>query len=152
MQTRNFKYANRSFIIPLIARTPFYFQSWLSGFIEAKSSFAKRSGSVGFSFSISLANDIYLIQIIRDYFNQSQLTVQTKNSANNNPIYFIEIANIKAIDSIVKHCIKYPLLGYKYYQLASVMKNSVALSHIRYNFVCPLLKLLIYIYYFIYLN
>lgn len=135
MNTRGDKYATRADITPLFTTVPEYFPSWLSGFIEAEGSFAIRSGSVGFSFSISQTNDFYLIQTIRDYFGQTQLKVQTKRGAM--PLYFIEMGSINAMKLLLNHCICYPLLGHKFYQLAVVMEIQLcpkALSHLRHNF------------------
>ena len=132
METRSRKYENRSNVTPVFTIVPSYFSSWLAGFIEAEGSFAIRSGSVGFSFSISQTNDYYLIEAIRNFFGQSQLTVQYKRGIQ--PFYFLEIANIKAMQRIVTHCIEYPLLGYKYYQLATVINNTVALSNLKSHF------------------
>lgn len=132
METRNLKYSGRPSITPLFTTVPSYFSSWLAGFLEAEGSFAIRSGSVGFSFSISQANDLYLLEAIRDFFGQSQLTVQVKRGAQ--PLYYLEMANIKAMSLVVNHCVTYPLLGHKYYQLATVMQKSVALSHLRHHF------------------
>lgn len=132
MSTRSQKYENRSNITPINFTIPSYFSSWLSGFIEAEGSFAIRSGSVGFSFSISQTNDFYLIQAIRDFFGQSQLKVQ--QNKNIQPLYFLEIRNIKAMQKVVTHCIEYPLIGHKYYQLATVIKKTIALSNYKSHF------------------
>ena len=72
-----------------------------------------------------------MLEAIRDFFGQSQLTVQKKEAQS---LYFLEMANIKAMTLVVNHCVAYPLLGHKFYQLATVMKNSVALSHLRPHF------------------
>ena len=126
---RGQKYDDQSNITPQFTTVPDYFPSWVSGFMEAEGSFAIRSGSVGFSFSISQANDFYLIQAIRDFFGQSQLTVQVKKA-----FYFLEIGNIKVMRQVVIHCHKYPLLGHKYYQLAVAINKSLSLSDLRFHF------------------
>ena len=132
LETRSSKYSARLRIIPIFTTVPTYFSSWLAGFIEAKGSFAIRSGTVGFSFSISQMNDIYLLKAIRDFFGQSQLIVQVKKGVE--PFYFLVIANIKVINSVVNHCVNFPLLGYKHYQLATVIQKSLAVSHLRHYF------------------
>lgn len=132
METRGQKYDIRRSITPLFTVCPRYFSSWLSGFIEREGSFRIRSGSVGFSFSISQTNDHYLLRHIRNFFGQSHLTVQFKQGSN--PFYFLEMRNIKAMTNVVTHCQNYPLLGHKYFQLATVMENSVTLSNLRHNF------------------
>lgn len=132
LSTRGNKYETRTQISPLFSIIPAYFPSWLSGFIEAEGSFAIRSGSIGFSFSIGQLNDLYLMQAILAYFGQSHLSVQIKKGSS--PFYFIEIANIKGVEKVVQHLIKYPLQGHKYYQLAIVMEKTKALSHLRHHF------------------
>lgn len=129
---RNLKYSTRAMLIPLFT-LPSYFSSWLSGFIEAEGSFAKRSGSLGFSFSTGQLNDHNLMQAILEFFNQSHLTVQKKEDKNS-PFFFIEIANLKGVTTVVQHLLEYPLQGNKYYQLAVVMKESKALSNLRHKF------------------
>ena len=129
---RGNKYAARRLITPLFTTLPLYFESWLSGFIEAEGSFARRSGSIGFSFSTGQLHDLYLMRAILDFFGQQHLTVQLKDG--NNPFYFIEIANTKGVEKVVQHLVDNPLQGYKYYQLAVVMKESKAFSHLRHWF------------------
>lgn len=72
------------------------------------------------------------MRAILDFFGQQHLTVQLKDG--NNPFYFIEIANTKGVEKVVQHLVDNPLQGYKYYQLAIVMKESKAFSHLRYHF------------------
>lgn len=132
METRNNKYDLRTSITPLFSTIPPYFGSWLSGFIEAEGSFAIRSGSLGFSFSTGQLHDLYLMEAILKYFYQAHLKVQIKKG--DKPFYFIEIANIKGVTTVVQHLVDYPLQGHKYYQLAMVMKKSKTLSNLRHNF------------------
>ena len=72
------------------------------------------------------------MQAILNYFGQGHLTVQVKKGVD--PFYFIEIANIKGVEAVVQYLVNNPLQGYKYYQLAIVMKESKALSHLRHHF------------------
>jgi LAGLIDADG endonuclease len=134
--TRGNKYAARKLMTPLFTTLPLYFESWLSGFIEAEGSFARRSGSIGFSFSTGLLHDLYLMRAILDFFGQQHLTVQLKDGSDSSqhPFYFIEIANTKGVEKVVQHLVDNPLQGYKYYQLAIVMKESKAFSHLRHWF------------------
>lgn len=129
---RKDKFDSRATITPLFSTLPSYFDSWVSGFIEAEGSFAIRSGSIGFSFSTRQLNDLYLMRTILEYFGQSPLAVQVKKGIN--PFYFIEIANLKGVTKVVEHLIDNPLQGYKFYLLAVVMKESKALSHLRSHF------------------
>ena len=126
LELRKLKYITRPSLIPLFDTLPTYFSSWLSGFIEVKGSFAIRSGPIGFSLTMSQLNDDYLMFAILKYFNLQHMTIQLKNH-----IYSIEIANKKGVETVVKHIVDYPLQGYKYYQLAKVMKDSKSLSHLR---------------------
>lgn len=134
LSSRNKKYLTRDIVTPLFISTPDYFPSWLSGFIEAEGAFPIRatSGKVGFSFSVSQTNDEYLITAIRDYFNQSHLTIQVKRGAM--PLYLFEMYNHKGMEAVVNHCLSYPLLGYKYYQLALAIDNSILFAHLRNRF------------------
>lgn len=129
---RTLKYSTRP-TLRSSTTLPSYFNAWLSGFIEAEGSFAVRSGSLGFSFSIGQLNDQYLMQMILNHFGQSHLAIQHKGG-NNSPIFFIEIANIRGVTAVVQHLVNCPLQGYKYYQLAIVMKGSQALSELRHHF------------------
>lgn len=129
---RGGKYSTRFTISPLFSTLPSYFGSWLSGFIEAEGSFAIRSGSLGFSFSSGQLFDLYLMQAILDFLGQEHLKVQVKKGVN--PFYFIEIANVRGVETVVKHLVEHPLQGYKYYQLAIVMKDSKGLSNLRHHF------------------
>jgi hypothetical protein len=132
MILRGQKYSARDQITPLFTTLPPYFGSWLSGFIEAEGCFAVRSGSLGFSFSTGQLNDLYLLRGILEFFDQKHLTVQIK--AGVQPFYFIEIANLKGVELVVRHLISNPLQGYKYHQLAIVMKETKSLSHLRHHF------------------
>jgi hypothetical protein len=132
-ESRTLKYSTRIVITPLFTTVPVYFGAWLSGFVEAEASFAIRSGSLGFTFTIGQLNDLYLMEAILLFFGQSHLTVHHKvNSAR--PIYFIQIANIKGVTTVVEHLLDYPLQGYKHYQLAIVIRHSKALSHFKHHF------------------
>lgn len=76
------------------------------------------------------------MEAILAFYGQSHLKVQqrTKQKKGVSPFFFIEIANIKGVSNVVQHLVDCPLQGYKYYQLAMVMKDSKALSHLRLNF------------------
>lgn len=115
---RKSKYDTRA---PLFISRPFYFSSWLSGFIEAEGSWAKRTGSIGFSFSISQNYDRYILEAILEYFNQSHLAIGVPDKK---ILYFIEIGNAVGVEKVVNHCLNYPILGYKYFQLSKAVFNS----------------------------
>lgn len=136
---RTLKYSTRPTLLshPL-STLPCYFSAWLSGFIEAEGSFAIRSGLLGFSFSTGQLNDEYLMRMILKYFNQSNLTIQAKvKNDKNSPFFFAltgEIASVRGVTAVIEHLLDCPLQGYKYYQLAIVMKRSQALLHLRHHF------------------
>ena len=69
---------------------------------------------------------------ILEFFDQSHLTVQLKKGLN--PLYFIEIANVKGVTAVTQHLVDNSLQGYKYYQLAMVVKESKPLFHLRKHF------------------
>lgn len=73
------------------------------------------------------------MRMILKYFNQSHLRVQHKKGKNS-PFFFIEIASLRGVTGVIEHLLDYPLQGYKYYQLAIVMKRSQALLHLRHHF------------------
>lgn len=130
LETRSHKYDNRELITPLIFDPPEYFGNWLSGFIEAEGSFAKRANKAGFSFSIGQIADRYLLQAILSFFDQSHLAIHSKAKG----FYFIEIANIRGLTAVIEHLLVQPLQGQKYYQLAFKMQDSVALYPFRAHF------------------
>lgn len=134
--TRGGKLEGRKAITPLFTTIPVYFAPWLSGFIEAEGSWVRRTSVFyEFSFAIAQCNDRYLIDAILAFFGQSHLAIQVPRVPNNRmPIYQIEISNRIGIEKVVQHCLNHPLLGYKYYQLASVIKGSKNLSHLRHHF------------------
>ena len=135
--TRDGKLENQQAITPLFTTVPVYFAPWLSGFIEAEGSWVRRSSVFfGFSFAIAQCNDRYLIEAILAYFGQSHLAIQVPRVPSNRmPIYQIEISNKIGVEKVVQHCLDYPLLGHKCYQLASAIEVSKNLSHMRHHFL-----------------
>lgn len=118
---RNFKYRVRP-------ETPFrnvpsYFSPWLGGFIEAQGCFSNRSAGIS-SFSIAHNHDLYLIEVIRDFYGANHLKICKKqNKVTGYPLFQISIASLVGVNRVVEHCI--PLLqGYKYYQLLQFLNNS----------------------------
>ena len=86
---------------------PVYFCAWFSGFIEAEGCFSIRKSN-GHSFSIGQNDDIYLINVIKEYINA---TNTVRNTSRN--FYFIEIYKKETLRFIINHIKFYPLLGEK---------------------------------------
>jgi hypothetical protein len=86
---------------------PVYFCAWFSGFIEAEGCFSIRKSN-GHSFSIGQNDDIYLINVIKEYINA---TNTVRNPSRN--FYFIEIYKKETLRFIINHIKFYPLLGEK---------------------------------------
>ena len=88
-----------------------YFYVWLSGFMEIKSSFLvniKRNNSYSYFFSIEHNNDYYILYTLHKLYNVS---VKIKNIKNIS--YVLRTSNKNNLNSIINHCISYPLLGEK---------------------------------------
>jgi hypothetical protein len=86
---------------------PVYFCAWFSGFIEAEGCFSIRKSN-GHSFSIGQNDDIYLINVIKEYINA---TNTVRNPSRN--FYFLEIYKKETLRFIINHIKFYPLLGEK---------------------------------------
>ena len=86
---------------------PVYFCAWFSGFIEAEGCFSIRKSN-GHSFSIGQNDDIYLINVIKEYIHA---TNTVKNPSRN--FYFLEIYKKETLRFIINHIKFYPLLGEK---------------------------------------
>jgi len=113
LSSRNFKYSNQlkliqdkniNFELPLN-----YFNSWLSGFIEAEGCFSIRKNRNS-SFSISQNNDFYIINAIKNYFCASNII---RTPYKNKSFYSLEIYKKDILLNIFNHCELYPLLGAK---------------------------------------
>lgn len=115
LSNRNLKYNEQLCIIKsnLDFKVPDYFKEWLSGFIEAEGSFCIIKPNNPF-FSIGQTNDIYLLKVIKEYF---EITNRIKNPYHN--FFLLEIYKREVILKIIYHCISYPLLGEK---LVSLVK------------------------------
>ena len=110
LENRNLKYTNQLNMVKQLNEKftiPPYFSCWLSGFIEAEGYFLIRINNKP-CFSIGLNNDYYLVNSIKLYF---KLTVVVKNPSKN--FYYIEAYKKKSLNTIVSHCLNYPLLGEK---------------------------------------
>lgn len=106
LKNRSNKYLNTN--QNLIEIDKFYFNEWLSGFIEAEGCFTLRNTSNNHSFSIGQKNDKYILDNIKNKFN---LTTQVRNIENK--FWFIEVSRKSTLIDIIDHCNTYPLLGAK---------------------------------------
>lgn len=116
---RNNKYYNQNNLIQeknLNFEFPLdYFNSWLSGFIEAEGCFSIRKNGT-YSFSISQKNDLYLLFAIKNFFGA------TNTISNLNNFYILEIYRKDILLKIIDQCENYPLLGAKYDSLLKFKK------------------------------
>ena len=86
---------------------PNYFNEWFSGFVEAKGCFFIRKNNTH-SFSIGQNDDIYLINVIKNYLGSTNII---RNPYNN--FYSLEIYKKETIKTVINHFNNYPLLGEK---------------------------------------
>ena len=109
LSNRNLKYDKQLAIINynINLKIPTYFKGWLSGFIEAEGCFSIRKSN-SHSFSIGQNDDLYLIEVIKQYF---EVTNKIRNPYGK--FYFLEIYKKELLLKIISHCTNYPLLGEK---------------------------------------
>lgn len=117
---RDEKYINQNLIINKNTlyyndKFPFYFPSWLSGFIETEGNFTllryKNGGIKKHQFSIRQNKDYYILDMIRKYFHSNNIIYKDKNSLKDH--YRIYIGGYTSKLIIYNHFSKYPLLGEK---------------------------------------
>ena len=140
LDSRNLKYSHQLSIVQenLNKSIPLYFNSWLSGFIEAEGCFSLRpqprppcrggSGAVpatpegggkNSSFSIGQNNDVYILNLIKRHFDASNMI---RKPYKDKDFYSLEIYRKDVLNKIIHHCETYPLLGAKYDSLLKFKK------------------------------
>jgi hypothetical protein len=119
LYTRDTKFKEQSAIINANFNVPSYFKAWLSGFIEAEGCFSIRK-TKAHSFSIGQNDDVYLIDVIKQYF---EISNKVRNPYGN--FYFIEVYKKEVLAKIVAHCTNYPLLGEKLESLKKLRVSCV---------------------------
>jgi hypothetical protein len=110
IKIRNLKYNNQLNIIEGNNKeyiVPYYFPSWLSGFIEAEGCFCIRTNN-NHSFSIGQNDDLYILEAIKSFFH---LKTNVRNPQKN--FYLIETYSKDTLNKVITHCTMFPLLGEK---------------------------------------
>lgn len=120
-QKNKINYYEKFFVLPD------YFDSWLSGFIEAEGCFRYRKKpsvsevagnsaslrSVKESFYISQNSDYYILNAIKQFFNENHKIGINKDDRHIAIHYRISFSGKPFIKKILDHLTKYPLLGEK---------------------------------------
>ena len=112
---RNNKYNDQQSIISYdifrlengVFTLPNYFKEWFSGLVEAEGCFSIRKNN-NHSFSIGQNDDIYLINVIKEYLGTTNIV---RNPSGN--FYYLEIYKKETLKTIINHFNNYPLLGEK---------------------------------------
>lgn len=86
---------------------PKYFKGWFSGLVEAEGCFSIRKSN-SHSFSIGQNDDLYLLNIIKEYLAATNIV---RNPYRN--FYSLEIYKKETLKTIIIHFNNYPLLGNK---------------------------------------
>jgi Cytochrome C and Quinol oxidase polypeptide I/LAGLIDADG endonuclease len=94
-----------------------YFKGWLSGFIEAEGNFnlvLYKTGSIKTSsFNIGQNKDIFVLNMIKAYFESNNVIYKDKKINNNVIHYRISISGSKSRSKLQEHFVNNPLLGDK---------------------------------------
>ena len=104
-------------------KLPIYFNSWLSGFIEAEGNFSLIFNEKGYlrksSFSIGQNNELHILNMIKNYFqSENKITkdkkkLDPKGNISDSDHYRLHLYNALSRKLLFQHFEKYPLLGEK---------------------------------------
>ena len=97
---------------------PFYFPSWLSGFIETEGNFNlvfdDKAHLRKSAFSIGQNDEIHIIEGIKSYFNSKNfISINKPKLGGQFNYYRLNLYNAESRKLLFEHFNKYPLLGYK---------------------------------------
>ena len=121
LKERDFKFNNQINLLSKQFIFPYYYNSWLSGFIEAEGCFSLRKNN-NHSFSIGQKTDKYLLESIKLYFDAKNMIREIKAIDRSNILkyprelldfYLLEIYRKETLFKIIDHFNKFPLLGNK---------------------------------------
>jgi hypothetical protein len=107
-----------------IVELPFYFNAWLSGFIEAEGNFSLVFNDKGHlrksAFTIGQNDELHILNMIKHYFKtENKITTDNKKisfrgSSTDSVHYRISLYNALSRKLLFEHFEKYPLLGEKF--------------------------------------
>ena len=115
LETRDLKYLQQDKWIMNFKRhfeIPHYFGPWFSGFFEAEGCF-RAPNQKSQSVYIGQNHDSYLLNAIKTYFQSHHKIGLHKDVRRITAHYRLSMSGKPTLERIIKHFIKYPLLGYK---------------------------------------
>ena len=121
---RSNKYKNKNLLLDQYALKnkvidlPFYFPTWLSGFVEAEGNFHLHFNEKGIfrssKFTIGQNDEIHILNWIMLYFKSNNVIVIDKPKRDGNFQYYrLHLYNAESRKLLFEHFCRYPLLGYK---------------------------------------
>jgi hypothetical protein len=100
------QHQNQHFIKP----TSTYFEPWLSGFLEPTIRFTEYYSNE-FTVYFSILDDLYLMRVIKDYFQSDHKIVVSSNHKAQTLLYTLSMTNRSVIYTVITHFKAYPFLG-----------------------------------------
>ena len=104
-------------------KLPFYFKSWLSGFIEAEGNFNLVFNDKGYlrksSFTIGQNDELHILNMIKFYFQSENKILKDKKKINfksniiDSDYFRLSLYNALSRKLLFEHFEKYPLMGQK---------------------------------------